>query len=65
VGFHNQSEKQQIEAILAVLPYGHAARAAFRCGADALMLQLLVERHDLGARLEQVWYDAYLRRRAK
>jgi hypothetical protein len=63
VGVHDQQERDQILAILADLPYGDPVRAAFRGGADALMLARLVDRPELALRLIEAWQAGYLRSR--
>lgn len=65
VGIHDQQEREQILAILADLPYGHPARAAFRAGADALMLARLVDRQDLAMKLTEAWQAGYQRSRGR
>ena len=63
MGIQDPQEREQVQSILAELPYGHPARAAFRAGADASVLAQLVERPEMASRLMAAWEEAYLRER--
>lgn len=54
-------EKNEVQVLLESLSPDHAARAAFRRGANTLLLASMVEDPDISQRLRRVYLDAFER----